>query len=177
DELKKIRKYLEKAGKTAIVGGQILGCDQTAALKLEDKADCFLYVGSGRFHPIGIAKKTGKDVWILHPEDMKLEKLNKRLVEDYEKRKRGQYTRFLHAKNIGVLITKKSGQSQVQATLENIFDLEKGYKDKKFYFFLTDTLDRSELENFPFIECWLNAMCPRIEEDIKVLNIEDLNEF
>ena len=74
-------------------------------------------------------------------------------------------------------MTKKSGQSQVQATTQQIRELENKHKDKSFYFFLADTLDYNELNNFPFIDAWLNTMCPRVEEDIKVLNLEDLKEF
>ena len=37
--------------------------------------------------------------------------------------------------------------------------------------------DFNETENFPFIEAWINTMCPRIEEDMKVLNLEDLNSY
>jgi diphthamide synthase subunit DPH2 len=37
-----------------------------------------------------------------------------------------------------------------------------------------DTFDYSELENFNFIECWVNTMCPRVAEDINVLNVEDI---
>lgn len=177
DELSKLQDYLESKGKTAIIGGQILGCDQTAALEIKDDIDCFLYLGSGRFHPIGITKKTDKPVFTLHPNDQKLQELDQKLVDEYTKRKKGQYAKFLQAKNIGVLMTKKSGQSQVQATIGRILVLEDQFQEKRFYFFLSDTFDFNEIENFPFIDAWLNTMCPRIEEDIRVLNFEDLKDF
>ena len=53
--------------------------------------------------------------------------------------------------------------------------LEKKYPDKKFYTFVAETIDYAQLDNFNFIEAWINTACPRIEEDIKVLNIEDLH--
>ena len=177
DELSKLKEYLENKGKTAIIGGQILGCDQSEAVRIKDEVDCFLYLGSGRFHPIGITKKTDKPVFTLHPDDQKLEQLDQKLVDDHEKRKRGQYAKFLQAKNIGVLMTKKSGQVQVQATIGRILALEDQYQENRFYFFLSDTFDFNEIENFPFIDSWLNTMCPRIEEDIRILNFEDLKEF
>jgi diphthamide synthase subunit DPH2 len=62
----------------------------------------------------------------------------------------------------------------VQGGVARVSELEKKYSDKKFYYFICDTLDFSELENFNFIECWLNTMCPRVIEDISVLNVEDL---
>ena len=46
--------------------------------------------------------------------------------------------------------------------------------------FVTDTLDFAELENFPFIECYVNTMCPRIGMDDTIrtakpiVNIDDI---
>ena len=33
---------------------QILGCDTTAAEKIKDKVDAYLYIGTGKFHPIAL---------------------------------------------------------------------------------------------------------------------------
>ena len=58
--------------------------------------------------------------------------------------------------------------------------LEKKYKDKKFYYFACDTLSIDELENFPFVQAWINTMCPRIGyEDLlrtrmAIVNLEDV---
>jgi len=42
---------------------QVLGCDVSASEAIKDKVDAFLYIGSGEFHPLGIALKTGKTVF------------------------------------------------------------------------------------------------------------------
>jgi len=47
--------------------GQLLGCDQGAALKIQDNVDAFFYIGSGEFHPLGVAMKTNKDVFLFNP--------------------------------------------------------------------------------------------------------------
>lgn len=173
-EMKKVMDYLWKKEIKAVVCGQVLGCDAGAAVKHKDDVDAFLYVGTGEFHPIGVALQTGKPVFVLHPESMKVRKLSGEEVERIKKKKKGMLTKFHSSDVIGVLMTTKPGQSGVQGGLQKAQELEKRYSDKKFYYFLCDTLDFSELENFNFIECWLNTMCPRMMEDIKVLNVEDL---
>lgn len=177
DGLELLKGYLESRGKIVMIAGQVLGCDQTAAMKIKDDVDCFIYFGSGKFHPIGVSKKTKKPVFTLHPATMELDQVDEELITQLDKRRQGQYAKFLEADNVGVMITKKSGQAQVQAMFNNILDLETKYKDKRFYFFIADTFDFNELDNFSYINSWINTMCPRIEEDITVLNLDDLKEF
>jgi len=173
-EMGKVRRYLEDNGKKAVIGGQVLGCDQVAALAAGD-VDGYLYVGTGEFHPIGVALKTKKPVWILNPQSMAIEKLDDKKIVEIEKRRKIMLTKFYSSEVIGVLQTTKKGQSRAQVpSVEDIYGLEKKFPEKKFYYFLCETLDFKELENFPFVECWVNTMCPRIMEDIRVLNIEDL---
>jgi len=51
-------------------------------------------------------------------------------------------------------------------------------KDKKYYLFAFDTLQANELENFPFIDCWVNTACSRIaDEKSNIVNIDDILEF
>ena len=106
-----------------------------------------------------------------------LDKISDEEVVNYTKRKTRAFTKFLTSTNIGVMITKKSGQCQVQSPFDELFKLKEQFPDKKFYFLLADTFDFSELENFNFLDTTINTMCPRIEEDLFTLNIEDLKEF
>ena len=70
-------------------------------------------------------------------------------------------TKFHTSKEIGLLISTKPGQYNLKAAKQ----LEKKYPKKKFYFMLFDTLDFTQLENFPFIDCYVNTACPRISYD------------
>lgn len=54
--------------------------------------------------------------------------------------------------------------------IKNKFNGE--YPNKKFYIFIADTIDYNQLNDFPFIEAWVNTACPRIEEDFRMVNIE-----
>jgi 2-(3-amino-3-carboxypropyl)histidine synthase len=173
-EMKKIVDFLWKKDVKAVVAGQVLGCNSSSADKLKDEVDAFLYVGSGEFHPIGVALRTGKQVFVLHPESMKMSKVEQADVDRIKKKKRGMLAKFHSSKIIGVLLTTKEGQSMVQGGLKKVSELEKKFPDKKFYHFICDTLDYNQLLNFPFVECWLNTMCPRVMEDVNVLNVEDI---
>ena len=63
---------------------------------------------------------------------------------------------------LGVLVSMKPGQNQFKRAVE----LKKTLKDKEVYIFVSDTIDFSQLENFPFIECWVNTACNRIMDDM-----------
>ncbi|TKJ17672.1 hypothetical protein CEE44_04030 [Candidatus Woesearchaeota archaeon B3_Woes] len=175
DQLDDVKKQLK--GKKVFLGkgkqkykSQILGCDVSSAKKIKDDVDAFLYIGTGQFHPIALGL-LGKDVYILNPFDGKISELDKKKIESYNKRRKGAMIKFLSSENIGVLVSTKIGQKYSMKTLEF---LEKKYKDKKFYFFITDNVDISQLENFPFIDSWINTACPRLEGDFGFVNILDL---
>ncbi|MBW2968006.1 diphthamide synthesis protein [Candidatus Woesearchaeota archaeon] len=173
-DMKKVVDFLWKKDIKAVVAGQVLGCDASAADKVRDDVDAFLYVGSGEFHPIAVALRTGKPVFVLDPGTMEVTKLGTAEVDRIRKRRKGMLVKFHSSDTVGVLMTTKKGQRTVQGGMDKVKEIEKHYPGKTFYYFLCETLDYSQLDNFPFIGCWLNTMCPRMMEDIRVLNIEDL---
>jgi len=179
--LDKVKKYLEKNGKKIFTAkgkqkykAQILGCDLSAVEKIKEKVDAFLYIGDGKFHPIGIAMKTGKEVFTFNPYTSRFGKISNKEIKKYEKRKKIALLKFYSGTNIGVLISLKPGQNFYKGKIKK---LEEVFKDKKFYKFVFDTLDFKELENFNFIDAWVNCACPRIDEDIIVVNIDELKEL
>jgi len=182
-KINELIEFLKKQNKNPIIKknkqkypGQILGCDVSNAELIKDKVDCFLYIGSGNFHPIEAALKTDKKVYCYNPLSRVFSKVNENEVERYKKRIKGAKIRFLSSKEIGVLISVKPGQYN----LEKAKKLKEKYKDKNFYFLIFDTLRKEELENFNFIECFVNTACPRIAEDElnkAVINIEDIDQF
>ena len=59
--------------------------------------------------------------------------------------------------------------------MSKALQLKNATPDKKFYIFAYDTLDIPSLENFPFVQCWVNTACPRIaDEKSFMVNIGDL---
>jgi len=47
--------------------GQALGCNYTGAEEVVREVDAFLFVGTGRFHPLGLALAVDRPVWALDP--------------------------------------------------------------------------------------------------------------
>ena len=164
-------KDAKKIIKDSIIGGQILGCDVSAAERIKDKVDVFVYIGTGAFHPLGVALKTGKDVIVANPLTNQVSKVSKKDIENYRKKVKGLYLRFLNAKKIGILVSTKPGQHHLRQALE----LQKKLK-KPSYIFLANNFSENDLENYPDIDIFINTACPRIEFK-KVVNLEDIKDF
>lgn len=169
DDIRKKIKCIVGHGKQKYAG-QILGCDVSSASKIKDKVDAFLYVGTGMFHPIMLGL-LDKEVFMLNPFSGNIRRLDKKVIEDYKKRKKGGLLKFYNSEIIGVIVSTKPGQ---KVSDKELLLLEKKFKDKKFYKFVTDNINKNDLEDFNFIECWVNTACPRIEEDFGCVNLKDL---
>ena len=182
DTMEKITQHLEKNQKKVFIDkdkqknkGQILGCDVSAAIKIQSKVDAFLYIGSGRFHPIGAALKTTKDVFCFNPTTNIFSKLYENEIEKYKKNKKIRYVKFLHADNIGILVSTKPGQCSYNKAVGIKKSVEG--KGKKAFIFVFETLNSNEMENFPFIDFWVNTACPRIADDEDKKNVIDMREI
>ena len=184
--LPSLTNQLERAGKEVYTlkgahakhVSQILGCSHIK-LNYPKFTQAFLYVGDGLFHPKALLLGSTKDVYIYNPFSKEFRKLPHSEVAAMKKHEKVAVIMFLHADKIGVLITVKPGQLSVQAHLQQIYSIEKKYPDKKFYYLIVDTLDFSQLENFPFIDCFVNTACTRLMDDYAkfpkpMVNIEQI---
>jgi len=151
--------------------GVVLGCNIDNALKFAKDVDRFLLIGSGKFHALRVALKTNKEVIIYNPETDFITKITRKDLENYKKKLKGKQARFLAANTIGILVSIKQGQFNYSQALSIKEKLEK--LGKECYLFLFDTLHKLELENFPFVGCWINTACPGIEGK-NIINLEDL---
>lgn len=161
-------KEAQKMIKNSVIGGQILGCNFKNAEKIKNKVDSYLFIGSGDFHPLELAIKTGKEVYIANPYNNTITKVSKEEVEKNKKERKGKYIRFLNAKKVGIIVSTKPGQYKIKEAMQ----LRKKIK-KESYIFVFNTIREEELENFPDIDIFINTACPRIDYK-KVINIEDL---
>jgi 2-(3-amino-3-carboxypropyl)histidine synthase len=164
DQLKVANKKL----KNSIIAGQVLGCNADNCKKIKNKVDCFLYIGSGEFHPTRIAIETEKPVYIANPLTNTFSKLDPKIIENYKKSVQGKLSKFYRAEKVGIIFSTKPGQNQ----LTHVKSIKKKI-NKDFYLFIADFIDTHELENFPDIDIWVNTACPRIE-DKSIINLEDL---
>jgi len=165
DSLEDVKKDIEKTGRIVKLmkgkhtkyKGQIYGCN----LEKFSGVDAFLYIGDGLFHPKALVLGNNKKVHIWDPINKKYSVVTKKLIETEIKRQKAAYTKFLMSKKIGVLVSTKPGQSYFKQALK----LKQKYKDKEFYYIAMNTINFDSLEDFPFIEVWINTACPRIGWD------------
>lgn len=168
DYVDEIKNYLESKGKVIFIDkmkqkyeGQLLGCDQGGAEKIKENVDAFLYIGTGIFHPLGIAINIDKEVFCYDPIHAIMSKIDTEQVKRYNAKRKAAYMKFLEADEIGILVSLKPGQNNFRKAIE----LKKQLKEKNCYIFAFDTLEFSQIENFPFIQCWVNTACSRILDD------------
>ncbi len=179
-KISEVKEQLKNAGKKVFVGkslqgnfGQLLGCDVSSAEIIDEKIDAFLYLGSGEFHPRGVGLKTEKDIFVFNPSTNEFRMLPMAEVDSYKNRKKAGVLKFLSSKEVGIIVSLKQGQNGLVRALE----MKRKFKEKNFYVFAFETIDFSQLENFPFVECWVNSACPRINEDLVCVNLKEVEEI
>jgi len=170
----KIKEILKNQGKKVFIGkgalnkGQIIGCNVQSALSIQDNVDCFVLVSSGKFHAFSLALQLGKPIYIIR--GAKIEQLEREEVELIRKKRKAAVSKFLLSNKIGIIVSTKPGQCNMQKALEI---KEKLSKEKKAFLFISDTISPKELENFK-IDFWINTACPGIAFDVQnMLNLSD----
>lgn len=181
--LKKAKNKLESLGKNIFIKegdrtekGQILGCDISSALKVLDRVDCFLYIGSGEFHPLGLALKTGKPIFMVDFENETLKELG---FDKFKKQRHAAVGRVGGSKKFGILLSTKKGQRNPQLAAE-IKDKLEG-ENLKAWIFSMDEILPEKLQGLK-VDCWVNTACPRIAVERRtefgkpILNLDELDE-
>ena len=169
--LSDVKAMLEKAGKEAVIGGQVLGCWFANAEKIEEKVDAFLYVGSGRFHPLGLKSKK---IYALNIERMRVEEVDTSVLE---KRRYANVYNAKNARTFAVLVTTKKGQNQLLGQAEELKNkIEKNGR-------IAVVVVMHEINDTALLgikaDAFVNTACPRIVEDSfsrPIINAEDLDK-
>ncbi len=186
-----VEKLLKKEGFTCETSqpfrtslmGQMLGCDSYKdSLKLDlSGIDGFVYVGDGYFHPNALLlaqeyEENIKPVILMNVVQQIVEVIDKDHIKDYLKKRKVCLAKYYTSEIIGVFVTTKWGQEYKESALK----LREMYPEKEFYYFVGDNFLDMEMENFPWVECWVNTACPRIGQDDvvrhkkAVINIKDI---
>jgi 2-(3-amino-3-carboxypropyl)histidine synthase len=133
--------------------GQVLGCNYASA---DVDADQMLYVGGGKFHPLGLAMEhPEKNVVIADPVN------NVVTVADTEKFMKQRYAsvhKAMDAERWGVIFCTKIGQGrwdEAQEIVEN---------NDNAYLITMDEVTPDRLINFG-MDAYVNTGCPRITTD------------
>ena len=166
DFFKEIKRILEKKGFKIYTRSPyyILGCYIEAA---DLPTNTILLLGNGKFHAMEIIRRLNKRVIVYDPlsgsiDTYKEFKYKVKIVYLLEELK--------YSSKIGIVFSIKPGQYRYNL-LKRL--LEK-LKDKEIYLFIGDNIKLSDLANFPYIEFWIIAACPRILDDILNSNVKAL---
>ncbi len=133
--------------------GQVLGCNYASA---DVPADQVLYVGGGKFHPLGLAMEhPEKHVVIADPVN------NVVTVADTEKFLKQRYAsvhKAMDAQKWGVIFCTKIGQGRWDQAQEILADNDDAY------LITMDEVTPDRLRNFD-MDAFVNTGCPRITTD------------
>jgi 2-(3-amino-3-carboxypropyl)histidine synthase len=153
-----------KGGPRIAFDGQILGCDFSSATAIQDQVDSFLYIGSGMFHPIGLALATHKPVVAADPYSGEVQREELEKLKDSLLRQRyAAIATAQSATRYGIIIGLKTGQQRLAYARRLRSQLET--KGKTAMFLLLDQCTPFILQSFHEIECFVSTACPRIAID------------
>jgi 2-(3-amino-3-carboxypropyl)histidine synthase len=183
EDLDKAASYLEDHGLDVLVGapgiretfpGQVLGCSFSAARSLSKEVRIFLFIGTGRFHPLGISLSTRKDVHCVDPITGDLSVIGK---DDRERFLRIRGAQIASAqdhlrtdKRIGIILSPKPGQKRDRLAR----DLENLCSEKELdpYLVSMDILSPMKVRSLGFkVAC--STACPRIVADDSILYMSE----
>lgn len=166
--MNKVKNYLKSVGKEVYIHkslkypGQILGCNVDAAKKIENKIDCFLYVGAGKFHPIGVSINTEKPVYSLDLEKNNLYSLGTERKK-WLKKKAWHDSKLEDARKVGIIVCWKKGQERMTEARKLKKELEN--KDKEVSILAFDEFKKEKIEGLKF-DVLLNLACPRLDDEL-----------
>jgi len=170
--LPNIKEHLEGKGHEVRIGepdkrvayaGQLLGCDYHAAEVLAQDVDGYLYVGTGDFHPLGVAFLTDKPIVIADPERGTARDLGD-LKDRILRQRYAAIARAQDAQVFGIIVSKKIGQARMELARDLKALAEKHGKQAQI--FVMDLVSPDHLEGYR-VDAWVNTACPRIAiEDV-----------
>ena len=167
------KAVLARAGKQAVIGkdGQVLGCEFGSCA--ESTCDEVLFVGSGCFHPEGIALYTGKRVIAADPFMMRISVFEQ---DELIKERYNVIGRALDAKSFGILIGMKSGQFNLDEAVS--LQRKAVAKGLEAYLIALEEINEEQLLGFK-VDGFVNTACPRLAEDFVHFKkpVLSINEF
>jgi len=140
--------------------GQALGCNYTSAERVANEVDAFLFLGTGRFHPLGLAWATERPVWALDPLQGRVEPPIDR--QSLIVRRQLLIASLREARRWGILVSGFVGQDRL-ATARSLEERAKakGWEATLLRF---DRLDPRDLEGRD-LQAYVSTACPRIALD------------
>jgi 2-(3-amino-3-carboxypropyl)histidine synthase len=148
-------RVADGSGRTPL-RGQVLGCSFTTAKAT--RADVILFVGTGLFHPIGIALATKARVIALDPLAGTAQEVS---GDALLRRRFAAIGKARDAASIGIIVSTKSGQQRIDLA-RRLASLS-----EKAVIVTMQEVHPDQLLNLGFA-CYVNTACPRLAYDDQV---------
>lgn len=170
-QIDEVKKFYERNGKVVKVGkpygfakhkGQILGCDIGSAASIDKDVDAHVYFGGGMFHPLGAVLQTTKPFLVVEPFQNTIEFIDK-YRDAYRKKSRGKVAAAVEARKIGILVSTKNGQHNLNLAKLLKEKIEKN--GRKAAILVSNNIDFGSLDNMMEFDAFVNTACPRIAID------------
>jgi len=152
-----IEGLLGPAGGRVKYPGQVLGCSYRTARTLN--VEEYLFIGTGQFHPLGIALATGKRVVIADPVTGEVSEID---TDPMLRRRFRAISRAGKAKRFAILVSKKPGQRRM-ALAKRLKALGEARGREMFLVYL-DNIEPDRLLNLG-AEAAVSTACPRVALD------------
>lgn len=137
--------------------GQVLGCSYAAARALD--VEEYLFIGTGEFHPLGIALATGKRVVVADPVTCEVTEID---TDPMLRRRFGAISRAADARRFAVLVSKKPGQRRMDLARSLVFSGEA--RGLEMFLVYLDNIEPDRLLNLG-AEAAVSTACPRVALD------------
>lgn len=157
---------LEAAGKECVIGhgdskiaypGQVLGCNFSAGRR--EECDEYLYIGSGEFHPMGVALATGKSVLIADPFVNEIRRADFSRVL---RQRSAVIAKSLDAQVFGIVVSSKPGQERMHLA-QQLKEMALRH-DRSAHILIMDLVTPDQLLQFK-VDAFVNTACPRLAID------------
>ncbi len=164
-----IKAKLE-SNKIKIVGfQQVLGCT-----KLKTKFPVLL-IGSGKFHALNLALQNKTQVYIYN--NSCITEIDQKELEMLRQKTKNALNRFFTSTKIGILVSTKPGQENLKQAEQLKAKIQLKFSEKQVYLLISSHINTSEFENFD-LDIFVNTACPGlINDNSKIINIDDILPF
>ncbi len=167
NSLNEVKDYLEARGVEVRIGkgdgrvnypGQVLGCNFSTARSVKNDVDCFLFLGSGIFHALGVAVSTKKRVYALDPYSGSVEEVN---YGSFLRKRYGAVSSVMDAQRFGIIVSSKIGQRRMGLARELKRIIEES--GRVGYLIMTDEIVPENM--YYEVDAYVNTACPRVTYD------------
>ena len=139
---------------------QALGCNYTVAESVRTSVEGFLFLGTGRFHPVGLALAVDRPDWTLDPLQGTLDPPIDRSA--LIRNRLRQVARAMGATRFGIVVSSFAGQNRSGMADALVQRARRAGRSAEIL--LVDRLDPRDLEGRD-VEAYVVTACPRIAID------------